>query len=222
MMMPANSSEQPPAARDVAGAERGWRIGLTGGMGCGKSAVGDYLEAHYGWLRMDSDQLVRLALKQPAVVGQIRAEFGDGVVDASGTAVDRGALAALVFSDPARLRRLEEILHPLVREQWMASMAAAARQPAVVEIPLLHEKRLANLFDLTVCVEAVSSVQLSRLAKRGLASSQISARLRQQLSLQQKIEQSDLILSNSGSIAFLHSQIDHLVNLLAAENRFLT
>lgn len=156
------------------------------------------------------------------MVRQIGAEFGAGVLDASGSAVDRAALAAVVFANCEQLQRLEGILHPLVRSRWTAAMEAAGNRPVVVEIPLLHEKRLANSFDLTVCVEAVPSVQYSRLAGRGLSPSQISARLRQQLSLAQKIEMSDLILSNSGSLAFLYSQIDYLVRWLSAQQRFLS
>ncbi len=201
---------------------RGWRIGLTGGMGCGKSAVGDYLEHHHHWLRIDSDQLVREALGQPAIVARIRALFGDTVVTTKPLAVDRKALAAIVFADTSALRQLEEILHPLVREQWIAAMAAAGDRPSVVEIPLLHEKRLANSFDFTVCVEAVPSVQVRRLAERGLDSAQISARLQQQLPLQQKIDRSDLILSNSGTLGFLHAQIDVLVSFLSRQSQTFT
>lgn len=209
MTMTANTAAVFPAPR------RGWRMGLTGGMGCGKSAAGKYLEAQHGWLRIDSDQLVRETLARSEIVAQIQALFGSSVGTADSAGIDRKALAAIVFADSSALHQLEEILHPVVRRQWTTAMTAAGDQPAVVEIPLLHEKRLAKSFDFTVCVEAVSSVQVRRLAERGLNSVQISARLQQQLPLQQKVDRSDVIISNSGTLGFLYAQIDVLIGSLS-------
>ena len=185
-------------------------LGLTGGMGCGKSAAGRIFEES-GWGRVDSDEVVREMLAaDAAVIEAVRAAFGDGVVGGDGT-VKRRALAAIVFSNPAALERLEAILHPRVRRAWKARVAVRPPESWVVEIPLLFEKALEKEFDFTVCVACDPAVQVRRLAVRGLAPKEAAQRIARQLSLARKIERADFVLTNNGSISFLRDQIHRLV-----------
>lgn len=188
-------------------------IGLTGGIGCGKSTVAGMLE-EMGWGRVESDEIVRTLLRADgAVIDAVRAAFGGGVLGADGT-VDRRALAAVVFPDPAALQRLEGILHPRVRAAWKALVSRPQPDRWVVEIPLLYEKGLEKEFDFTVCVASDPRVQAQRLASRGLPPQEASQRIARQLPLAQKIERADFVLTNNGSLAFLRDQVVRLTHQL--------
>src|SRR5664279_2393439 len=117
-------------------------LGITGGMGCGKSAAASEFERH-GFRRIDSDALTReQVLTSPAVGAQLRAHFGDGVIASDGS-VER--------SDVAR-RGLEELTHPILFSLWREALASAPAGDWAVEVPLLFEKNLENWFDFTLCV----------------------------------------------------------------------
>lgn len=187
-------------------------IGITGGMGCGKSTVAKLMEKK-GFERIDSDAIVReKVLTLAAVRDQIRGHFGDAVMNADGT-VDRAKLGARVFADDAELAWLEELTHPHVFACWREAFAAAKRD-VVVEVPLLFEKNLENWFDFTVCVACAPAQQLARLEQRGLPHALAEQRISKQLPLARKIELADFVLWNDGSAEFLENQVDHLVNAL--------
>ncbi len=187
-------------------------IGITGGMGCGKSTVAKLMEKK-GFERIDSDAIVReKVLTLAAVRDQIRGHFGDAVMNADGT-VDRAQLGARVFADDAELAWLEELTHPHVFACWREAFAAAKRD-VVVEVPLLFEKNLENWFDFTVCVACAPAQQLARLEQRGLPHALAEQRISKQLPLARKIELADFVLWNDGSAEFLENQVDHLVNAL--------
>lgn len=189
-------------------------VGLTGGIGCGKSTAAGFL-AGFGFGRVDTDQIVRTLLRDdPAVIAGVRREFGTGVFTAAG-AIDRHRVAAVVFPDPAALRRLEAILHPRVRAIWKAAVAQRPPENWVVEIPLLFEKGLEKEVDFTVCVASDPAVQAQRLASRGLAPQEVVQRNARQLPLALKIERADFVLTNNGSLAFLRDQVVRLAHLLA-------
>jgi dephospho-CoA kinase len=193
-------------------------IGLTGGMGCGKSTAAGFFE-ELGWGRVDTDEVVRAMLREDAdVIAGVRAAFGDGVIAADG-AVDRHKLAGVVFPDRGALRRLEAILHPRVREVWKDRVAGSHGQPWLVEIPLLFEKGLEKEFDFTVCVACDPAVQLQRVAARGFPPHEAAQRIARQLPLAQKIERADFVLTNNGSLLFLRNQVTRLAHLIMRSTR---
>ncbi|MBI5380926.1 MAG: dephospho-CoA kinase [Opitutae bacterium] len=185
-------------------------LGLTGGIGCGKSTAACMFE-QFGFRRIDADALVREEiLPDPAVIARIRERFGPTVVTAAGT-IDRPRLADMVFVDDAARQWLEELIHPQVRARWQARVQTAPEAAWVIEIPLLFEKGLENWFDFVVCVSCAPDLQLARLERRGLARELAVQRISKQLPLARKIELSDFVLSNDGTTDFLREQISHLV-----------
>ena len=192
-------------------------LGVTGGMGSGKSTATAYLE-ELRYRRLDSDQIVREELlHEPAVIAALTQRFGPAVVDAHG-GVDRRAVATIVFgSDPER-EWLESLLHPLLYERWRRAFAADRQGPWVVEVPLLFEKGLENWFDFTVCVASSSDLQLARLEKRGTPHALAEQRISKQLPLALKLELADFVLWNDGSRDFLRQQLVHLHHQLTARS----
>ena len=190
------------------------RVGLSGGIGCGKSTVlGFFREA--GWHTVDSDALVRELLATDAEVqAQLRSRWGEAVF-ADG-AVDRGAVAKRVFGHEGDLKWLEELLHPLVRKTWLASIDQAPGANWLVEIPLLFEKRLETRFDLTVCVVSPPDVVADRMVTRAYTEAQIEQRRKQQMPLEEKIERADYLISNAGSLEFLKQQTTRLIEQITA------
>jgi len=189
-------------------------LGLTGGMGCGKTTAAGML-AMYGFEPLDSDAIIRaVLLTDRNVINAIQGRFGVEVLTASGE-VDRRKLAHLVFSDEAGLRWLEDLLHPRLFEYWEKTFAAGGARSWVVEVPLLFEKCLQNRFDFTVCVASDSNVQLARLEQRGVPPSLARQRISKQLPLAQKIKLVDFVLLNDGSPDFLRDQVAALVNSLS-------
>ncbi len=193
-------------------------LGITGGVGCGKSAAASAFERH-GFRRLDSDQIVRdVVLTAPDVMAALRGRYGEAVIsgEAGRETVNRPALAERVFSSDVERLWLEELTHPRVFERWRQAFATEPEARWVVEVPLLHEKRLENWFDFTICVACAPSQQLVRLEQRGLPRVLAGQRISKQLPLAQKIERSDYVLWNEGSTRFLESQVDHLAAALPA------
>jgi dephospho-CoA kinase len=189
-------------------------LGITGGLGCGKSTAAKLFEKK-GFRRLDADALVReRVLTSPEVCEAIRAHFGQCVFAADGV-VNRKVLAARVFADEGELRWLEGLVHPRVFGLWQAALAADPAAYWAVEIPLLFERNLENWFDFTVCVACDPDQQILRLEQRGLNRALAGQRISKQLPLARKIELADFVLWNSGSAEFLEAQIDRLVSVLA-------
>ena len=190
------------------------KVGLSGGIGCGKSTIlGFFREA--GWRTIDSDAVVRELLATDAEVqAQLRSRWGEAVF-ADG-AVDRGAVAKRVFGHEGDLKWLEELLHPLVRDSWLASIDQAPDVNWLVEIPLLFEKRLETRFDLTVCVASPPDVVADRMVVRAYTEAQIEQRRKQQMPLEEKIERADYLISNAGSLEFLKQQTTRLIEQITA------
>jgi dephospho-CoA kinase len=188
-------------------------IGLTGGLGCGKSTAARFL-AELGFRVLDSDRIVREeVLVVPEIAAAVGARF-PGVLDAAGR-VSRDRLAARVFAgDGGDLRCLEELVLPGVLARWRQALALAPAARWVIEAPLLFEKNLENWFDFTLCVAASSPLQLARLTERGLSPALAAPRILQQLPLAKKIELADFVLCNDGTPGILRQQILRLVALL--------
>lgn len=189
-------------------------VGLTGGMGCGKSTAAA-LFAELGFRRLDADRTVHEVLLPSAeVVTALRGRFGDGIVGADG-AVDRAKLGAVVFADAEALAWLENLLHPRLRAHWDGIYAAAQDEKFIVEVPLLFEKQLQNRFDFTVCVTTSSDLQLRRLEQRGVSPEIARQRLAKQLPLARKCELADFVLLNDGTLEFLREQVSELARRLS-------
>jgi dephospho-CoA kinase len=184
------------------------RIGLTGGIGSGKSTVSALLAAH-GAVIVDADRIAREVV-EPGTPGleRITEAFGDGVLEADGS-LDRAALAAVVFADPDARRQLDGIVHPLVRAR-AREMAAAAPPDAVVvhDVPLLVETGQASSYDLVLVVEADPATRVSRLVQRGLTAEDARARIEAQASDDQRRAVADVVLHNGGTPEQLAEQVN--------------
>jgi dephospho-CoA kinase len=183
-------------------------IGLTGGIGSGKSTVATLLAAR-GARLVDADRIAREVVGPgtPGLAAVVEA-FGDGVLTSEG-ALDRSALAAVVFADPAARARLDGIVHPLVRAR-AAEMVAQARPDSVVvqDVPLLVETGQAASFDLVLVVEADSETRVRRLVQRGLTEEDARARIAAQATDEQRRAVADVVLDNTGTIEDLTAQVE--------------
>jgi len=186
-------------------------VGLTGGIGAGKSAVAQRLARH-GAVIIDADALAREVVDRgTAGLAEVVAAFGDGVLDASG-ALDRPALGRIVFADPDARERLEAIVHPRVRARTAEIIAAAPEDAVIVnDVPLLVEAGLAGGYDLVIVVEAAESVRVGRLtADRGMAEADARARIGSQTTDEQRRAVADVLIVNDGTREELDVQVDAL------------
>jgi dephospho-CoA kinase len=192
-------------------------IGLTGGIGAGKSTVARMLAAR-GAIVLDADVAAREAVA-PGTEGlaAVVREFGGQVLAPDGS-LDRAALAERVFSDPGRRAALNAIVHPRVRA-WMAGRAASAPIGSVVvqDIPLLVESGLSGLFDLVVVVDASETARVRRLVRdRGMSESEAEARIAAQAPREARLAAADAVIDNDGAPEDLETQVDALWRRIAA------
>lgn len=187
------------------------RVGLTGGIGSGKSEVARRL-AELGAVVIDADAIAREIVEpgQPALA-EIRRVFGDGVVHGDGS-LDRAALAAIVFADDDRLVALNGITHPRIAARTSELIAAAPEGAVVVyDMPLLVENGLTAGWDLVVVVDCPDDVRLDRLVRlRGMDPADASARMAAQASRDQRLAAADVVLDNAGTREDLLAQVDRL------------
>ncbi|MGN6243853.1 MAG: dephospho-CoA kinase [Motilibacteraceae bacterium] len=187
------------------------KVGLTGGIGSGKSAVSRLLAAR-GAVVVDADAIAREVV-EPGTPGlaAVVAEFGDGVLRPDGT-LDRPALGAIVFSDPQRLAALNAIVHPLIAARTGELVAAAPADAVVVhDVPLLTENDLAPGYDVVVVVDVRVELQLDRLVRlRGMTEADARARIAAQATREQRLAVADLVIDNSGTLEQLAAQVDVL------------
>jgi len=184
------------------------RIGLTGGIGSGKSTVSALLAAR-GAVIIDADRIAREVV-EPGTPGLARIveAFGDGVLAADGS-LDRAALAAVVFADPDARRRLDGIVHPLVRARATELAAAAPPDSVLVnDVPLRVETGQASSYDLVLVVEADPATRVSRLVQRGLTAEDARARIAAQASDGLRRAVADVVLDNGGTPEQLAAQVD--------------
>jgi dephospho-CoA kinase len=184
------------------------RIGLTGGIGSGKSTVSALLVAR-GALLVDADRIAREVVEPgtPGLAAVVEA-FGADVLAADGT-LDRPALAAVVFADQAARRRLDAIVHPLVRARTLELAAAAPADAVLVnDVPLLVETGQAGSYDLVLVVEADEKTRVARLVQRGMTEEDARARIAAQATDEQRRAVADVVLDNSGTPEELAAQVD--------------
>lgn len=182
-------------------------VGLTGGVGSGKSTVARML-AERGALVIDADAIAREVLSPGApALAEVRARFGDDVFDSDG-ALDRTALARVVFTDDAALADLNAITHPRIAARTGELMAAAQPDQVVVhDVPLLVENNLAEGYDVVLVVLADQEVRLERLAERGMPHDEARRRMSVQASDVERREVASMVLDNNGSPEDLARQV---------------
>jgi dephospho-CoA kinase len=185
-------------------------VGLSGSLGSGKSTVGRALEAR-GAVVIDTDQVAREVVAPGSAGAQaVFDHFGQGVRGADG-AIDRPALAAIVFADPARRAALEAITHPLVHQEVVRRVAGLGHSLIVVEIPLLTTaNRDLYGFDVVVLVETGPDVAVRRAVERGMAEDDARARMAAQPTSAQRRQVADRTLVNDGTRAELEIAVDDL------------
>ena len=191
-------------------------IGVTGGIGSGKSTFSKMLADHLSARLFDADSAARELLESdPAVCQEITTELFAEAYSPDGKP-DRAAIRRLVFHDPAAKARLESILHPRIRERW-TQLAAECRQnatPLVVEIPLLFETGAERFFDRIVAVACSHETQLARTAARGLPRDEAESIIRSQLPLERKTSLAHFVVWNDGSLTNLENQASELAKIL--------
>ncbi len=196
------------------------RVGLTGGIGSGKSEVSRRLRA-LGAVVVDADVLAREVVA-PGTEGlaEVVAAFGNDVLTAGG-ALDRLKLGALVFADDEARKRLEAIVHPRVRARAAELEAAAAPDAVVVhDIPLLVETGQADRFDVVLVVDVPPDVQVRRLTgQRGMTDDEARARIASQASREGRLEAADVVIDNSRSLADLDAAVAEVWGRLTARAR---
>jgi dephospho-CoA kinase len=184
------------------------RIGLTGGIGSGKSTVAALLAEH-GARVVDADRIAREVV-EPGTPGlaAVVAEFGDRVLTEQG-GLDRPALAGIVFGDPQARARLDAVVHPLVRARTAELVAAAPADSVVVQdVPLLVETGQAGSYDLVLVVETDVDTRVARLVDRGLSEDDARARIASQATDEQRRAVADAVVRNDGDRAELAAQVD--------------
>jgi dephospho-CoA kinase len=186
-------------------------IGLTGGIGSGKSAAAACF-AKSGFRIVDADQLAHQVLESADIVPQLRARWGDACLGLDGRP-DRRWIATKVFQDEAERVFLEGLIHPEVARLRLLAVADRSVHH-VVEIPLLFEKNLTDGFDAIVCVGCSEETRRARLLRRGLSAEDINRRINSQLPLSEKVKRSEFVLWNDGELDFLQEQVERLVTCL--------
>lgn len=197
-------------------------VGLTGGIGSGKSTVAARL-AELGAAVVDADAIAREVVEpgEPALA-DIVDRFGDEVLQADGT-LDRKALAAVVFADDEARADLNAITHPRIGERLLERVAEHQQNPppdgiVVLDVPLLTESPLAEGYQALIVVEAPEDVRVQRVvASRDMTEDEVRARIRAQVSDAERRERATHVIDNAGGLEDLHAQVDEVYAELVRE-----
>lgn len=195
-------------------------VGLTGGIGCGKSAAAEEF-ARLGATVVDTDAIAHeLTAPGGAAIEGVRRLFGDACIDARG-AMDRGRVRALVFDDAAARKRLEGLLHPMIREESNRRIAAATGPYVVHVVPLLIESRdYRGRIDRVLVVDCPEQTQLARVSARsGLSEEEVRRMMSAQIPRAQRLAAADDVIDNSGSLDDLRRQVQALHRRYLAMSR---
>lgn len=184
-------------------------VGLTGGIGCGKSTVAAQFAA-LGALTIDADQLARDVIERgSAGFDEVVAEFGDSIL--SHGDIDRSALGSLVFSSPDARENLEKIIHPRVQAALASAIARLSPGEILIyEIPLLVETGASDKFDYIITVESSMENRIARLKERGLTPSDIERRIAAQATREAREAIADAVIVNDGDKYDLLRQVENL------------
>jgi dephospho-CoA kinase len=187
--------------------------GLTGGVGMGKSTAAAFLRAR-GAQVVDTDHLARELVQpgQPALA-EIQSVFGKSIVSPDGQ-LRRDELASIVFDDAVARQKLEEILHPKIRERWLAQIQEWRKENcplAVVVIPLLYETQAESHFDKIICVACTESARHDRLIKRGWTPKQVQQRITSQMPVTEKIARAHFVIWSEGELGNHSLQVERIL-----------
>jgi len=192
-------------------------VALTGGIGSGKSTVGQIF-AQLGAIVIDSDQLARDVIERGSIgFNEVVAKFGDEIL--KNGEIDRQILASLIFKDPAKRSELEQITHPLIRRAFAKMVSSASPDSIVInQIPLLVESNHDYKFDHIITVSASESIRSERLIKRGLTNEQIKQRMQAQATDQMREDIADSVIINEKNEQELTSQVEKIWEQLLSKN----
>lgn len=184
-------------------------IGLTGGIGTGKTTVADYLADQYALPVLDADIYAREAVAQGSqILPAIFQRYGNQVKSADGS-LNRSALGEIIFNNPQEKQWLEQQIHPFVRDRFAQELQQLKSKIVVLSIPLLFEANLMALVTEIWVVSCDRALQISRLQQRnGLTPQQAACRIDSQMSLAQKVALGDVVLTNNAGLAELYAQVD--------------
>ena len=194
------------------------KVGLTGGIGAGKSTVAD-LFSKRGAVVIRSDELARQVI-EPETPGQkqVISRFGIEILNDKGS-IDRAKLAQIVFKDDVALKDLENIVHPLVRERTNQLMSEQTSETIIInEIPLLLEKNMESLFDFLVIVISSEKNRLERLLQRGVSEDQAKSRMAKQVDDQARKAAADFLIVNDGNLDQLDADVQKIWQTLQERN----
>ena len=192
-------------------------VALTGGIGSGKSTVGQIF-AQLGAIVIDSDQLARDVIERGSIgFNEVVAKFGDEIL--KNGEIDRQILASLVFKDPTKRAELEQITHPLIRKAFAKVVSTASPDSIVInQIPLLVESNHDYKFDHIITVSASESIRSERLIKRGLTNEQIKQRMQAQATDQMREDIADSVIVNEKSEQEITDQVEKIWEQLSSKN----
>ena len=183
------------------------KVGLTGGIGAGKSTVADMF-SKLGAVVIRSDELARQVI-EPNTTGfqKVLSRFGNQILQENGS-IDRTKLAQIVFNDQSALKDLEEIIHPLVRNKTNELIESQTQETIVVnEVPLLLEKKMEKMFDFLVVVISSEKNRINRLQKRGISEPEAKKRMSLQVSDEARKSSADFLITNDGNIDQLEADV---------------
>jgi len=183
------------------------KVGLTGGIGAGKSTVADMF-SKLGAVVIRSDELARQVI-EPNTPGfqKVLSRFGNQILQENGS-IDRQKLAQIVFNDQNSLKDLEEIIHPLVRNKTNELIESQTQETIVVnEVPLLLEKKMEKMFDFLVVVISSEKNRINRLQKRGISEPEAKKRMSLQVSDEARKSSADFLITNDGNIDQLEADV---------------
>jgi dephospho-CoA kinase len=189
-------------------------LGLTGGIGTGKTVASSYLANRYGFPILDADCYAREAvLKESDPWRAIVQQYGPEILNADDT-LNRSRLAQIIFQDSAQRQWVEALIHPFVRHRFQEMQERLATQPVIVmAIPLLFEAGMTDLVSDVWVVVCRPEQQLSRLMQRDhLTQQEAQARIDSQMPMAEKCDRADVVLDNSGSLPALYAQIDRALH----------
>lgn len=194
------------------------RVGLTGGIGSGKSTVAAMLADH-GAIVIDADLIARRIVEPGSpVLARLADEFGADIVDDDGT-LKRALLAERAFASDRSTRHLNEITHPAIREQAEVELAEAESRASVVvyEMPLLVETGQVSLVDAVIVVDVPPDAQIERAVARGLDVDDVRSRMARQASREQRLAAADHVIDNSGDRASTAEQVERIWQILESQ-----
>ncbi len=192
-----------------------WKLvlGLTGGIGSGKSTVLAMFKDK-GAFTLDADRIVHDLLEKNRLVRHaIKQRFGTSVFDAAGV-LNKRELASVVFDSKAKRRTLEAILHPRVRAAMWNALVERRGNVAVLDIPLLYESKWQADLDGVIVVDASLKKRVARLVKKGFSVSEAAKRIRAQMNLDEKVRLADFVIDNNGTIINTKTQVNTIWNSL--------